>query len=198
MNRVFEENPAARTQDIYFTGHSLAGALAKLTALRYSITSGSAVPNQIKVIAFSPPNIGDKDFIEHVEEYRLSTANVLNFYSESDIVPRVPPSLLGYKRGIGHYIPIHALEISEHRIAALVSRLTGDSHISKVGAIIEANEIRRNKLSILAWSHGLYDELILKEFRNFQVQIRSNGSAGAAPLFSVRRPILKFLGWLVN
>lgn len=81
--------------EFVFTGHSLGGAAATLAAAQFysnfSSTFLGSIPckNQIKIITFSAPCVGDKIFASHIEQ--IFSSNIARFTSNLDIVPKVPP-----------------------------------------------------------------------------------------------------------
>ncbi len=114
-----EPGTGARNKSFYVTGHSLGGALSKFGALSLiNIGKGlKAEPlnfreNQLKVVSFSSPRIGNRAFYEFFEE-TLHKKNILEFICQGDIVTRVP---VGgeYEFGTlppGHFIPIYSADI---------------------------------------------------------------------------------------
>ena len=77
-------------QTIWYTGHSLGGALAVLAAAR-SMMNGQ---NVWGVYTFGQPRVGDVDFVNGFEQ--LAGNRLFRFVNNNDIVPRVPPRALGY------------------------------------------------------------------------------------------------------
>lgn len=76
---------------LWFTGHSLGGALATLAADKFGDVAG--------LYTYGSPRVGDKSFRDDffVPAYR--------FVNNNDIVPRVPPEVLGYEHvGLLKYI----------------------------------------------------------------------------------------------
>lgn len=80
------------SDQIYFTGHSLGGALASLAATTLSVEINSNA-NCIKVVTFSSPRrvLGCSTFVEQAHR-KLGLENILCFSTKGDIVPSaVPP-----------------------------------------------------------------------------------------------------------
>ena len=81
--------------DVWFTGHSLGGALATLAASRWNT-------QLTHLYTFGSPRVGGSKFIKSIltnQRYR--------FRNNNDIVTRVPPEILGYKHmsgNGGHFI----------------------------------------------------------------------------------------------
>lgn len=110
-----------REFDFIFTGHSLGGALATLagsrfvhlsqmehTQLGHDLSPEGTSSNQFKIITFSAPRIGDKELIKNIH-IKINPCNILRFLCTSDIVPKVPPKLIGYE-DIGWSIEMSPLE----------------------------------------------------------------------------------------
>ncbi|WP_334128264.1 lipase family protein [Sneathiella sp.] len=78
---------------LYFTGHSLGGALAQLVQWRLSHE------DDIATYSFGSPRVGDGlyalNYGSRYQHFRIVNA--------SDIVPNVPPSTLGYEHGGSWY-----------------------------------------------------------------------------------------------
>ena len=74
-----------------FTGHSLGGATTTLTAMRFSLNFDTIFinknlwPNQVKVITFSSPYVGDAQFTALLD--RQYGMNFLRFNTNYDMVP---------------------------------------------------------------------------------------------------------------
>uniref|UniRef100_A0A0N5A2F3 Lipase_3 domain-containing protein n=1 Tax=Parastrongyloides trichosuri TaxID=131310 RepID=A0A0N5A2F3_PARTI len=79
------------TQNYIVAGHSLGGALAVLTALKISIT-GTAKPENIQVVTFGQPRIGDFQFASFVQGH-LPNLNRLVHYK--DVIPHFPACVKG-------------------------------------------------------------------------------------------------------
>lgn len=74
---------------LWFAGHSLGGAMAAICAGRAKLSSINAIPSGL--FTFGSPRIGDRRYVNYVR---------LNYYrwvNNNDVVPRVPPSFLGYR-----------------------------------------------------------------------------------------------------
>ena len=75
---------------VHFTGHSLGGVLGILAAIDYYFHF-NLVPT---VVTFGQPRIGNSDFSSWLDNLNLNITRVAAF---GDIVPFLPPELLGYK-----------------------------------------------------------------------------------------------------
>ncbi|WLB51707.1 lipase family protein [Bradyrhizobium japonicum] len=84
-------------QPLFFTGHSMGGALANIAALR-ALDAGLRAT---AVYTFGGPRTGGQDFFEAYEPLGESTFRLVN---GNDIVPAVPPSLLGNFRHVGQML----------------------------------------------------------------------------------------------
>ena len=74
---------------LWFTGHSLGGAMASICAGRCLLSHIDTSPEQVHT--FGSPRVGTKRYINHtkVDYYR--------WVNNNDIVPRSPPVWLGYR-----------------------------------------------------------------------------------------------------
>ena len=82
---------------LWITGHSLGGALAHLTTayLRFPLDPTTTVPKPVAgLYTFGQPRIGTRDFCTPCDADFGQL--YFRFVNNEDIVPRVPPRLLGY------------------------------------------------------------------------------------------------------
>ncbi|MEQ1533939.1 MAG: lipase family protein [Sideroxydans sp.] len=76
---------------LYFTGHSLGGALATLAAARHRPSA---------LYTFGSPRVGDIDFVRSLQPMEEIIHRVVN---PKDIVTTLPPEILGYRHiGLTH------------------------------------------------------------------------------------------------
>lgn len=97
--QVALDNRVAPSQPVFFTGHSLGGALAILAA-----SCISSLPNapEIAVYTFGSPRNGGEDFFD---DYTPRLGNfTFRLIHGTDIVPAVPPTLLGGYRHVGQAV----------------------------------------------------------------------------------------------
>lgn len=90
---------AAPSQPVFFTGHSLGGALTILAASRISLP-----PNAPEIVVYtfgSPRNGGEKFFDDYDPRLGNFTFRLIH---GTDIVPTVPPTLLGGYRHVGQAV----------------------------------------------------------------------------------------------
>lgn len=82
-------------QPVYFIGHSLGGAMAKICASRSQLSHVSANPREL--FTFGSPRVGNRSYVNYIalKHYR--------FVNNNDVVTRVPPIWLGYQHS-GHEI----------------------------------------------------------------------------------------------
>jgi triacylglycerol lipase len=74
---------------LYFCGHSLGGAMATISAGRCYL---SHIPsNPVELFTYGSPRVGNKRYINYVK------LNHYRYVNNNDIVPRVPPSWMGYR-----------------------------------------------------------------------------------------------------
>ena len=77
-------------KQIYYTGHSLGGALAILAAHLYPD------PNHLSAIyAYAVPRVGDRRFASVFDQ--KYAGNTFRFEYDRDIVPKLPPEIFGYQ-----------------------------------------------------------------------------------------------------
>lgn len=74
---------------LWFTGHSLGGAMTAICAGRCYLSHIRSAPEA--VFTFGSPRVGNKRYVNHV---KLAYYRWVN---NNDIVPRVPPRILGYR-----------------------------------------------------------------------------------------------------
>jgi triacylglycerol lipase len=82
-------------QPVYFTGHSLGGAMAKICASRCLLSHISTNPQQL--FTYGSPRVGNRSYVKFV------TLDHYRFVNNNDIVTRVPPIWLGYQHS-GHEV----------------------------------------------------------------------------------------------
>lgn len=90
-----EQALVSNERTLWFTGHSLGGAMTAICAGRCYLSHIKSDPEA--VYTFGSPRVGNKRYVNHVQ---------LSYYrwvNNNDIVPRVPPAFLGYRHG-GHEI----------------------------------------------------------------------------------------------
>lgn len=90
--RAFLEAHAAPAAHIRVTGHSLGGALASLAAM--DIATGGLPYRTLEVFTYASPLVGTARWAQHFSIQRLAAWRIAN---RRDIVPKVPPTLLGYR-----------------------------------------------------------------------------------------------------
>ncbi len=86
---ALEEIIAVDERKLWFTGHSLGGAMATISAGRCFLAHIPATPEA--VYTFGAPRVGTKRYINNVE------VDLTRWVNNNDIVPRVPPTWLGYR-----------------------------------------------------------------------------------------------------
>ena len=77
---------------IRVTGHSLGGALASLAAM--DIATGGLPCRALEVFTFASPLVGGARWARHFSAQGFAAWRIAN---RRDIVPKVPPTLLGYR-----------------------------------------------------------------------------------------------------
>ncbi len=84
MEKALKEND----KTLYFTGHSLGGAMATICAGRCKLSEISSNPESL--FTFGSPRVGNRRYINFVKVPHYRWVN------NNDIVPRVPPQWFGY------------------------------------------------------------------------------------------------------
>lgn len=82
-------------QPVYFVGHSLGGAMAKICAGRCLLSHISTNPQQL--FTYGSPRVGNRPYVKFV------TLDHYRFVNNNDVVTRVPPIWLGYQHS-GHEV----------------------------------------------------------------------------------------------
>ncbi|KAJ2799676.1 hypothetical protein H4R20_004343 [Coemansia guatemalensis] len=89
---------------IVFLGHSLGGASAVLSALRFA-TDNELLKDMIRVWTFGEPRVGNRAFAEYYTQMLGNQTYRVTY--QADIVPHVPPwQVLGYQH---HPLEIHII-----------------------------------------------------------------------------------------
>ena len=86
---LLEQQIKENQRPMWFSGHSLGGAMAAVCAVRCKI---SPIPsNPQAIFSYGAPRVGDRSYTSYlkVKHYR--------WVNNNDIVPRVPPRWLGYR-----------------------------------------------------------------------------------------------------
>lgn len=86
---ILEKMLDSNTKNLWFTGHSLGGAMATICAGRCLLSSIESIPKQVQT--FGSPRVGDKRYINHAQ------INYLRWVNNNDIVTRSPPVWMGYR-----------------------------------------------------------------------------------------------------
>jgi hypothetical protein len=129
LTGLLSEHPDRR---VWFTGHSLGGALAKLAALHFTSTLTS-------VYTFGAPRVGNGAFRDLYNSQLL--ARTFRVVHADDVVPRVP-WLLGSYRHSGHEVFFPGGKVNPSLWQKLPS-----------GLIALARELSQGKIALLADHH---------------------------------------------
>ena len=93
MNEVWDDVSKwlreQKREDVFFTGHSLGGALATLAASRWNTIT-------THLYTYGSPRVGGRKFVKS-----FLSSNRYRFRNNNDIVTRVPFEILGYKHVSG-------------------------------------------------------------------------------------------------
>ncbi|KAJ3304782.1 hypothetical protein HDV03_002323 [Kappamyces sp. JEL0829] len=82
---------------ITFTGHSLGGAMAAMSAMDFVLGQGAAYKSRVGVITYGEPRSGDGDWAKFMLDNLAG--NHFRIVHEGDIVPHLPPRSFGYSHG---------------------------------------------------------------------------------------------------
>jgi len=100
LKDILVSNKNNLAKNLWFTGHSLGGAMASICAGRCLLSSIDTVPEQVHT--FGSPRVGTKRYINYakIDYYR--------WVNNNDIVTRTPPAWLGYRHsGKEMYLDAH-------------------------------------------------------------------------------------------
>jgi len=86
---MLETALVSNEQPLWFTGHSLGGAMATICAGRCFLSHIDSNPEQL--YTFGSPRVGDRRYINFVN------IDHFRFVHNNDIVTRVPPAWMGYR-----------------------------------------------------------------------------------------------------
>lgn len=86
---ILEKTLVTNQKNLWFTGHSLGGAMATICAGRCLLSHIKSSPVQIQT--FGSPRVGNKRYINHVN------IDYLRWVNNNDIVTRSPPAWMGYR-----------------------------------------------------------------------------------------------------
>jgi len=89
LEEMLVANKTNLAKKLWFTGHSLGGAMASICAGRCLLSHINTQPEQVHT--FGSPRVGTKRYINHakIDYYR--------WVNNNDIVPKSPPAWLGYR-----------------------------------------------------------------------------------------------------
>lgn len=86
---ILEKMLSSNTKNLWFTGHSLGGAMATICAGRCLLSKINS--NPIQVQTFGSPRVGNKRYINY------ANIDYLRWVNNNDIVTRSPPIWMGYR-----------------------------------------------------------------------------------------------------
>ncbi len=89
LEEMLVSNKQNVTKKLWFTGHSLGGAMASICAGRCLLSHIDTQPEQVHT--FGSPRVGTKRYINHAK------VDYFRWVNNNDIVPRTPPAWLGYR-----------------------------------------------------------------------------------------------------
>ncbi|HEU4963309.1 MAG TPA: lipase family protein [Bacilli bacterium] len=114
------------------TGHSLGGAVAILAAVGLA----SKQPDlNLEIYSFAAPRVGNSEF---VSTYNALVPNSFRVFNKPDLVPHVPPELLGYGQvNMSFEVDSHDDPQIKHSILAYHSILTYITMLQREAAALE-------------------------------------------------------------
>lgn len=86
---MLEKKLEPNLKNLWFTGHSLGGAMATICAGRCLFSKINSSPVQIQT--FGSPRVGNKRYINHAK------VDYIRWVNNNDIVTRTPPVWMGYR-----------------------------------------------------------------------------------------------------
>jgi len=86
---VLEKSLKDNSKALWFTGHSLGGAMATICAGRCLLSHINSIPIQIQT--FGSPRVGNNRYINHTK------IDYMRWVNNNDIVTRAPPAWTGYR-----------------------------------------------------------------------------------------------------
>ncbi|KAJ3220409.1 hypothetical protein HDU67_000076 [Dinochytrium kinnereticum] len=151
VQRFVELYPA---YEVWFTGHSLGGALATLAAVDLRQTLDEALPSfRIKLLTFGQPRVGNGKWAEWVDS--LSFDYSMRVVNQDDLTPHLPPSFAGFK-----HCPDEVWIADENGTTLLCSDDIGDFDSQKLNTpanrynIIELEE-NRDCANRIKWRYNV-------------------------------------------
>ena len=124
-------------RQVFFTGHSMGGALATICSLemdgRFPLLSGN-----IAVYSFGSPRVGNEEFASLFSSSSLKSVRVAHV---SDPVTHVPLELLGY-RHVGHEV----VDPEPHPLTPLSSHLR---YLGVTAGAVHPERMRRGQTTVL-------------------------------------------------
>ena len=136
-------------KEIIFTGHSLGGALATLAGSKFLTYATSLKANQVKIITFSAPRVGDKEFVECVSAIiPQNPPNILNLVCNRDIIPHLPLRYWMRYENLGLWIDVLSMEQRLNKVQKGIQYW-------KAGGID-----RRSHVFMRFWRHPILDACV--------------------------------------
>ena len=149
------------SQKIWFTGHSLGGALAMLAASMFLDK-----PEQLGgLYTFGQPRIGNEAFTKNFDVNLKS--KTYRFVNNNDIVPRVPPRKMDYSdAGQFRYFNIFGQMYSDPK--------TWQLFLNSMGGMAEKALSRYNELNTFVLNNAMMDWVSDHGLENYIANIQKN------------------------
>lgn len=94
LEKLYESCQEYNTTNLVFTGHSLGGALATITAVDFHDQFGFG--DQITIASYGQPRVGDAVWAQYLEGLPFSDRH-FRTVAQGDPVPEYPPLYLGFR-----------------------------------------------------------------------------------------------------
>jgi predicted lipase len=85
---------------IVFLGHSLGASLAVLASIGYYLSDYPYQNNQISVVSFGQPRLGNKEFAHSLNQLPYAS-RIHRIVADGDLIAQIPPKIFGYYHSIG-------------------------------------------------------------------------------------------------
>lgn len=148
----------------WIVGYSRGGAVANITAKRLTDVYGE-IGNSVYSYCFEAPS-GGVDTAEINESWTHNGiyANIHNIINSNDLVPKIPPKQMGFKRyGVDHYVPgTDAGEITTS-IYETPTGITVTTHADNVPLIVGNNDYNERRAQMLYYLAAIDSNIVFSD-----------------------------------